>query len=306
MKKINKKERERLIFYTSIVLLPVIQFIIFYIVVNFRSIMFAFQAHDFDLGYYFVGFDTFGQTFNALVSDVKVVYGIRNSVILYAATLVVGTGGAIFFSNYIYKKCFGHKFFQIALFLPHIVSGIVLTTIYKYFLSDGVPQIATLFGVKLNPLLSTESADSFYYVLIFQLWMGFGTQVLMYTSTMSGISPEVVESASLDGITPFRELISITLPMIYPTFVTFITVGVAGLFTNQMSLYSFFGDAANEKAYTLGYYLFRQTQWAGAQLPPREDLYPIISALGLIFTFIAVPLTFLVKKLMEKYGPSVE
>jgi ABC-type sugar transport system permease subunit len=138
--------------------------------------------------------------------------------------------------------------------------------------------------------------------MFFQLWMGFGTQVLMYTSTMSGISTEIVESAQLEGIKPFRELVSITLPIIYPTFVTFITVGVAGLFTNQMSLYSFFADDAPHQAITLGYYLFQQTQKAGDNL----DMYTQVSAMGILFTVIAVPVTFIVKRVMEKLGPSVE
>ena len=189
------------------------------------------------------------------------------------------------------------------LFLPHIISGVVLMTVYKFLLDQGIPQLGKMFGVKIKPLLDNYE-DHFKLVLIFQLWMGFGTQVLMYTSTMSGISPAVVESAQLDGITPMRELVFITLPMIYPTFVTFITVGVAALFTNQMSLYSFYGNNVNKKAWTLGYYLFRETQVAS--MPPDISKYPKISALGLLFTVVAVPVTFLVKRLMEKLGPSVD
>ena len=303
MKSITKKERDRLIFYISIVALPVVQFIIFYIVVNFRSILYAFQTYNADIGLYqFVGFDTFSKVFTNLTTKPELVFGVKNSITLYLFTLIVGTGGAIFFSNYIYKKCFGHKFYQIALFLPHIISGIVLVTIYDMLLSNGIPQIGKLFGVKIKPLLSGENPNVFYFVMFFQLWMGFGTQVLMYTSTMSGISTEIVESAQLEGIKPFRELVSITLPIIYPTFVTFITVGVAGLFTNQRSLYSFFGDNAPKSATTLGYYLFQQTQKAGDNL----DMYTQVSAMGIMFTVIAVPVTFIVKRLMEKLGPSVQ
>ena len=305
MKAISKKEKSRILFYASVVILPVIQFIIFYMVVNIRSFLFAFQSYDDITGYTFVAFDNFKEIFQSFSTDPKLSYGLKNSVILYLFTLVIGTGGAVFFSNYIYKKNFGHKLFQIVLFLPHIISGIVLMTFYKFLLDQGIPQLGKALGITIKPLLDNYDKH-FSLVLIFQLWMGFGTQVLMYTSTMSGISNAVVESAELDGITPFKELIFITLPMIYPTFVTFITVGVAGLFTNQMSLYNFHGNNVNPKAYTLGYYLFRETQVASALIPPDVSKYPKISALGLLFTLVAVPLTFLVKRLMEKFGPSVD
>lgn len=303
MKTITKKERDRLIFYISIVAIPVVQFIIFYIVVNFRSILYAFQTYNADTGLYqFIGFDTFGKVITNLTTKPELVFGVKNSFLLYLFTLIVGTGGAIFFSNYIYKKCFGHKFYQIALFLPHIISGIVLVSVYSLFLKRGLPQVGDLLGIEISSVLSEENPYVFYVVMFFQLWMGFGTQVLMYTSTMSGISTEIVESAQLEGIKPFRELVSITLPIIYPTFVTFITVGVAGLFTNQMSLYSFFADDAPHQAITLGYYLFQQTQKAGDNL----DMYTQVSAMGILFTVIAVPVTFIVKRVMEKLGPSVE
>ncbi len=305
MMKLSKKERNRRLFYASVVALPIIQFLIFYVVVNLRSFLFAFQSYDDIAGYSIVWFKNFEEIFNSLSTKEGqvLVDSARNSLVLYLFTLIIGSGGAVLFSNYIYKKNFGSKFFQVVLFLPHIISGVVLMTVYKFLLDQGIPQLGEMLGLKIKPLLDNYE-DHFKLVLIFQLWMGFGTQVLMYTSTMSGISPSVVESAQLDGITPFKELIYITLPMIYPTFVTFITVGVAGLFTNQMSLYNFYGNNVNKKAWTLGYYLFRETQVAS--MPPDISKYPKISALGLLFTLIAVPITFLVKRLMEKYGPSVD
>ena len=104
----------------------------------------------------------------------------------------------------------------------------------------------------------------------------------------------------LDGANLFEELIYIVLPLIYPTFVTFIVVGVGGIFTGQMALYSFFGPEADQSVQTFGYYLFKRTKMAG------DSDYPFLSAMGLLMTCIAAPLTFLVKWLLEKFGPSLE
>ena len=89
----------------------------------------------------------------------------------------------------------------------------------------------------------------------------------------------------------------ITIPMIWPTITTFLIVGVAGLFTNQMCLYSFYGESAEYANMTIGYYLYRETLKAGV------DRYPYLAALGLVLTVIVVPLTYLVKWLTNKFGP---
>jgi ABC-type polysaccharide transport system permease subunit len=95
-------------------------------------------------------------------------------------------------------------------------------------------------------------------------------------------------------------MIYIVLPLIYPTFVTFMVVGVGGIFTGQMGLYSFFGPSADETIQTFGYYLFKTTKAAG------ESDYPFLATMGILMTLVAAPLTFFVKWLLEKLGPSLE
>ena len=109
----------------------------------------------------------------------------------------------------------------------------------------------------------------------------------------------MVESAHLDGADGFREFWYITLPLVYPTLSTFLITGVAGLFTNQINLYSFYGAEAPVGVQTFGYYLYTQTQAAKS-----EAEYPRLAAIGFILTLIAVPLTLVVKWALEKFGPS--
>lgn len=300
--KVTSRKIKKNLFYLSVVALPILQFIVFYVVVNFRSIMFAFQKYDVIEQYSFAGFEQFKKFFIDLKTEQSMVYSLKNSTILFAATLCVGTVGAVLLSNYIYKNCFMGKFFRITLFLPTIVSGIVLVTTYKFWIDQGVPYIAEfLWGKEIDPPLSNVDLK-FTLILCFSLWFGFGTQVLMYTSSMSGISPEIVESAELDGITPFKELIYITLPLIYNVFLTFITVGIAGFFTNRMMTYSFCGQDADPQIFTFGYFLYMRTQVASKL--QDFDAFCYLSAAGIVMTLIAVPFTLGVKKFLEKIGPS--
>ena len=168
---------------------------------------------------------------------------------------------------------------------------------YKYFLDVAIPSIfKTLWDKEVEGLIAnTESTH--LWVLVFSIWVSFGTQVLMYTGAMSSISVFVIESASLDGVKPLQELIFIVIPSIWATFVTFMVVCTVGIFTDQMALFSFFGVNAEHKLYTIGYYLYAQAYNGG-----NVD-YPYLSAVGLLLTAIAIPLTLTCRYLLNKFGP---
>jgi ABC-type sugar transport system permease subunit len=303
-KSVTKARKRELLFYIAFMAIPVIQFCIFYIGVNFNSILLAFQRYDVNTGkYFFYGLQNFDQFFFDLAlpgSPLNV--SIFNSLIVYAGTLGA-TMLSLLFSFYIYKKKTGSQAFRIILFLPSIISTIVLVILYKYFLERAVPEAAkSIFGLTVRgPLGNSETR--FATIVIYNIWVGFGTGVLIYTGAMTRIPPDVTEYASLDGISNIKEFFYITLPLIYPTLSAFLTVGVAGIFINQAHLYDFFGDNLPDSSlYTIGYFLFRKVIGRGTSF----SNYPYASAAGIVFTLIAAPITIFVKWALEKLGPSTE
>ena len=89
--------------------------------------------------------------------------------------------------------------------------------------------------------------------------------------------------------------------MVFPTLSTFLITGLVGIFSNQMNLYSFYGGSAPPDLQTYGYYFYMKT--AGAK--SRSDYSPL-AAMGLIMSVIAIILTFAVKWVIEKLGPTEE
>lgn len=294
------KEKREFIFFLCLVILPLIQFGIFYVGVNFNSILLTFRNYDYDTGYSFAGLSNIARVWKELTTEATLQYALRNSVITYAVTLLVGTTLALLFSYFIYKKMPLAGLHRVVLFLPSILSSIVMVLLFKYFCENAVPAIwHALTGKTLDGLLSS-SKTAFPTLLFYLVWSGFGTQVLMYTGAMNNISESVVESAHLDGAGAVREFVHITLPMIWSTLVTFIVVGIAGLFTNQLNLYSFYSTAADISNYTVGYYLYRAT------LKGKLPEYSYLSAMGLLCTAVALPLTFGAKALLERLGPRTD
>ena len=159
-----------------------------------------------------------------------------------------------------------------------------------------------------------ENPNTQLGVLIFYyLWLSFGVKVLMFSSAMSGIDESLVESAHLDGAGIVQEFFKITIPMIWPTLSTFIVLSVASLMTTQMNLYTMFELYAPERAQTFGYYLYVQATASDVYVTPGNSIagipilnYPQLSAIGLILTMIMLPITLLLRKGLNKFGPSVE
>ena len=207
---------------------------------------------------------------------------------------------SLIFSYFIYKKFFGSKFFKFFLFLPSIISSIAMILMFSYFAEDAYPDLVQKWfslNTKPNGLLS-DLKTTMFAVLFYATFTGFGTSVIMYSSAMNNINESLPEAAKIDGANSMQEFLSISVPLIWPTIVTFLVVGVAGIFTNQVGLYAFFGGAADLRVYTFGYYLYKET------VDGTQASYPYLAAMGLVMTLFAVPLTYTFKWLLEKNGPS--
>ena len=299
-KSMSAKKREIMIFYYSMIALPIVQFIVFYLYINFSSFAMGFQEYNYKTGdYQWLGFKNFITIFQDFKRLAYLRNSVTNSLSLFLWTMIFCSMLAILFSYYIYKKQFASSLFKVVLYLPNILGGIVVVIMYKFFVENAYPElIKTLFKLEEVQGLLSDPETTRGTILFYTIFVSFGGQVLVYSSTMSGISDSIIESAQLDGITPLRELVYIVLPSIWYTFVTFMVSLVVGIFTNQMNLFTFYDQYADFSLYTFGYYLFR-----GVKVAEYKD-YPYLSAMGLLLTAVAVPLTLFVRWALTKFGPS--
>jgi len=274
-----------------------------YIYVNFNTIILGFKSYEVipgQLGYkvVFAGLDNFKVAWRVLTAESAM---LKNSLLLFAWNLLIGTTLALIFSYYIYKKFPLSTFFRILLFMPQIVSGLIFGLLFKYVVGD---VYMVLFSKELGLLDNVNT--KLETVLFYEIWIGFGVNVIMYTGAMSNINESVVESAHLDGAGLLREFVYITLPMIYDTLSTFIVVQVSSIFTAQMHLYTLYGRGANELS-TFGYYLYLQALQSDVIVTKTGYLsYPELSALGFIISCIMIPVVLGIRKLMAKLGPSTD
>lgn len=300
---VKSKNLTKNIFLFCALIIPVLQFCIFYVGVNVNSILLAFKDYDLSTGeYYFVGWKHFSEFIHQLSHEYVLKFATKNSFALYGIGLVISMPLQIMSSFFVYKKIPLAGMFKIFLYLPSIVSSVVMTVMYKYFVDRAVPAVLELFGVQLQYDLFRSQQTAWTVLVFYNVWFGLGGGIILYTGAMSRIPDSLVEYGKMEGLGLWKEFWKVTVPLIFPTITVFLVTGIAGIFTNQGGAYTFYGNGAPQYVYTYGYYLFVKVVGESASLSD----YPFASAAGLLFTIVVAPVTLLAKYLLEKFGPTAE
>ena len=298
---VRRRHRDRAdkVFYTLLIILPVVQLLIFYFGVNFQSICMAFQRYDLKNNQFIWDISANWNRFVIEVQRAGFWHMIGNSLMVWVCTSLSGTILAIIFAYYIYRRRLMSNFFKFMLFLPSVLPGILLAVMYKKFIGIGFPAF-------MNYLCDTTIANIFdagadggrvNLITIFTVWISFGPQVLVYTGAMDRVDPAMLEASRIDGAKPLQEFFKIILPNISSTVSTFLIIGVASIFTNQNNLINFLEiDKVNDAESTIGFLLYKYVY----QDFTSKSGFCYAAFLGIICTVIVIPLAFGARKLFDR------
>ena len=205
---------------------------------------------------------------------------------------------SLLFSYLLYKKLVGYKYFRIVFFLPSIISAVVMVTLYKEIINGPISEMyMKLTGQNYLPLFLNSSEYALKFILIYQLWLGLAGNMIIYSGTMSRIPQEVIESAKLDGIGFWGELIYMVIPLIWPTISTMLLLNFVNIFGASGPILLF--TQGDYETTTISYWIFEQS------VSTNPD-YNYAAATGLVFTFVQLPIVFFVRWLTKKAGGGVE
>jgi len=125
---------------------------------------------------------------------------------------------AAFFIAYILNfKLKGVNFFRTAYYVPSILGGnIAVAILWRQVFAAWGPVNVVLQFFGLEPIPWIQSVSHAPFVLIFLSAWQFGSVMLIFLAALQNVSPSLYEAASIDGARKFRQLFSITLPIITP------------------------------------------------------------------------------------------
>jgi raffinose/stachyose/melibiose transport system permease protein len=113
------------------------------------------------------------------------------------------------------KRVRGEGLFRWVLFLPQVLTSVVVAVIWKRIYGPDGPLNAALRAVGLDSLAKNWLGD-FTWALpslgIIGTWTTFGFCMILFVSGALAIPTELYEAARVDGAGPIREFFAVTLP----------------------------------------------------------------------------------------------
>lgn len=295
---IQTKKKKDVIFYCMLLVLPITQFIIMWFGVNINSILLSFKEYDLT-GNISWTLSNFKTVINDFLKDEYLQDSLTNSVKFYLINFVVTLPTSLIISFYFYKKFMFSKPLKIILFLPSVISGVVAITVFYYIADRGYPYLVELITGQSNvPGLLVNAETRTGTIIGYNIFYAMAGSFLFYTSAMSGIDESVSEAAQLEGAGIWQEFIYITMPMIFPTFKTFLASGMAGILIGDYGMYAFSKVSGGSAVPTMGYFFT-----TGIMEDTTHVRYPYFAALGICLSIATAIIVYGVRALLNRWDP---
>lgn len=242
----------------------------------------------------FVGFKWFTYLFKNSATMSDIVRVMRNTLIMSGLGLLISWFPMAFaiLLNEIRSTRF-KRFVQIFTTIPNFISWVLIYAIaLAIFSTDGflnglLNMIPDHSGSQTNWLMSADFV--WVKMLLWGVWKGIGWSAILYIAAISGIDPQLYESATIDGAGRFQRIRYITIPSLMPTYFVLLLLAIAGILSNGMEQYLVFSNALNKDTIeVLDLYVYN--------IGINDGRIPLSTVVSMAKSLISVALLFVANK----------
>jgi putative aldouronate transport system permease protein len=287
-----------------LMLLPTFLYFLLFFYIPFVGAYYAFVDYKYALGLFrspFVGFQYFRFLFRS-----NIITKLTTNTLLYnVAFIIIGNFFQITVAILISQitSPFYRRLAQSFIFLPYFIS-FVLVGLFAYGLLNYdfgiVNNVLRSFGLDRLSFYTTP-ADWKYILTIAHVWKWLGYGSVIYLAAIMSINSELYDVAAIDGANAFRQIRSVTLPMLKPTIIILLLFSIGSILRGQFELfYQMIGH--NGLLYNatdiIDTYVYRAlTVTAQLQLGTAAGLYQ--SVFGLSVILVA---NFIIRRIDPEYA----
>lgn len=215
-----------------IFLIPAIVFIVLFMYTPLYGLQIAFKnyrAGDGIWGSAWVGLKWFRQFF----STPRCWEIIRNTLTISLYSLVAGFPFPIILAiilNYV-KNIHFKKFAQTVTYMPYFISTVVLVAMMSLFFSPTSGFVNTIIkACGGDPIYFMGISSLFPHMYVWSgIWQSMGYSSIIYIAALSGVSPELHESAVIDGANILQRIWHIDIPTILPTMIILLIMSLGNV-----------------------------------------------------------------------------
>lgn len=230
----------------------------------------------------FIGLDNYRR----LLEDKTIRKAIVNTFEMMAYVLVFQVGIATILAILVDGITKGQKFYRIVFFFPIVISATAIGMMFKLFYTyDGglLNAFVTALGMEPRNWITMNNAVQMVSVPI--VWQYIGFYFVIILTAIKQIPKDLYESAQIDGITGFKKIIYITLPLIRNVLTTCLVLAITGtLKVFDMVLIITKGGPLNSSQ-VLGLYMY-QKAFTDEKFGYGAAIAVLIVAIGLTTSLI--------------------
>ena len=127
----------------------------------------------------------------------------------------------------------GQKVYRTILFIPCLVSAVIVGFIWLKLYSNVLPELNEIFGTNINFLLFGDGKTVLRGLVIANNWQWIGYWMLIYLAGLQSVPSDLYEAAKVDGANAVQRFFNVTIPMLAPA----ITICVVGITTGSLKVY---------------------------------------------------------------------
>jgi multiple sugar transport system permease protein len=150
-------------------------------------------------------------------------------------------------------------FFRVGFYAPVVTSIVAVSVVWRYILQpDGLLNTA-LAGLGIDgPNWLSDTTWALPSLVVMAVWRNVGTLMIIFLAGLQAVPEEVQEAAVMDGASPWRRLVSVTLPLLRPTLLlgsVLISVGFLQFFEEAFVMTR---GGPLDSTLSVAYYTYRQ------------------------------------------------
>ena len=111
-------------------------------------------------------------------------------------------------------------------FLPYMLGTLIVGFIFNYIFGNLVPPVGQALGIEALSVNILGTENAYWGIIIVSVWIGCAFNTLIYIAGLQSIDEDVYEAANLDGAVGFKRFMTITFPLLAPSFTTNMVLSV--------------------------------------------------------------------------------
>lgn len=201
-----------------------------------------------------------GTNFSTVLTDALFWKSLWNTIRFLMIHIPLQVGIALVLAVILNQQIRARGFFRAAYFLPVVVSGVVVTILWKQLYASETGTINALLSTVGLPRVEwlTSTRIAMPAIAIMATWKNVGLYIILLLAGLQSIPRQLYEAAMLDGAGRLGQFFQITIPMLNPILLSVIILSTINGFSLFIEPYVMTGGGPLNSTLSMNLYTYRQ------------------------------------------------